>query len=643
VNYPEVAIRRWLFYTVACAVLIGVTQVGILIRPIYADSRPFGSLFLTLASLLILLLATAVLVLRARRLTHAQAKIWLTPGLDRLVFNHAPVGMLLSAADGRVEAVNAAYSHLTGFAEDQLLGNPDSFQQAGSLSGSLAEEMNAALFSAGLWTGEVWVRKPSGEALAFNVSRIALADGEQSVQGVLTLCQEASSGTEAERLMLWQAHHDTLTKLPNGNLFQDRLSRFLLEHGDTAGAVLSINLDGFSHVNDSMSFAAGDQVLMEASHRIALAVRETDTVARMGGDQFAVLLAGLENDDELNHIATGVVESMAAAFYVRGREFHVTASVGVNSLQMQSPSSPLSPGEVIQRADSARVQASLSGGNRFMFYEPAMNQRAQARYKLETALRRALADKALELFYQPLVDQYESQIVSFEALLRWQHPELGSISPAEFIPLAEDTGLIVDIGLWVLQEAQEQLRRWSEADFSHLRLSINISTRQLRDVADVERLIDRLDAPETSRLTLEITESLLIADKALYRDFLQRAKSLGARIALDDFGTGFSSLSYLRDYDFDILKIDRSFVQGLKPASFGDQADRNLVASIISLGQILDLEVVAEGVEEEQELQALRELGCALIQGYYYGTPMPASAATLYFKEHQVSGEFRSP
>ena len=274
-----------------------------------------------------------------------------------------------------------------------------------------------------------------------------------------------------------------------------------------------------------------------------------------------------------------------------------------------------------------------------------MNVRAQERYKLESDLRRALSENQLELYFQPLVDQSKSTVSSFEALLRWHHPERGFVSPGEFIPLAEETGLIVEIGLWIVREAQQQIRRFEAAGFANMRLSINISPRQLRDVDGVRKLVELLRAPETALLTLEITESLLVANKDLSRDFLSQARGLGARIALDDFGTGYSSLSYLREYRFDVLKIDRSFVAGLCLPAKGDseraQADRNLVASIISLGKILGLEVVAEGVEEASELAALRAMGCELIQGFYYSTPMNADAVDEYLGTVRDTGELR--
>lgn len=445
----------------------------------------------------------------------------------------------------------------------------------------------------------------------------------------------------SDRLVLWQAHRDDLTKLPNASLFRGRLQDFLNASENTAdqsrvplAAVLSIDLDRFGQLNDSMGYAAGDQVLRESGRRLVMAVRETDTVARLGGGRFGVLLEALSDTQELSQISSAIVQAMSEPYPVFGKEVFVTASVGVRilsrSLHQPTQKSSIRVGEILQQADLACAKAARTGGNDAVHYESAMNDQAQEMYELETALRCALVENQFELYYQPLVDQFSDQVLSFEALLRWHHPTRGLVPPQEFIPIAEKTGLIVEIGYWIVQTAHRQLRTWAQLGHPDLRLSINISIRQLRDAADAQKLLQVLDSPETARLTLEITESLLVDDKDLYREFLGKARRLGARIALDDFGTGYSSLSHLREFHFDVLKIDRSFVNALNPALDSKPADRRLVQSIISLGKQLDLDVVAEGVEKAAELEVLAELGCAQIQGYYFSAPMPADAAKRY-------------
>ena len=463
----------------------------------------------------------------------------------------------------------------------------------------------------------------------------------------------SSQNSNSERLALWQAHRDKLTRLPNVSLFRGRLEGFLdaMENssGSTevhAGAVLTIDLDGFGRLNDSMGYIVGDQVLRESGRRLKMAVRETDTLARLGGGRFGVLLEALSDSEELSQISSAIVTAMSEPFSVLDKEVTVTASVGVRvlskALDQPTQKSPMSVGEILQQADLACAEAARSGGNDAVHYESAMNTRAQTLYELETALRSALIEDQFELYYQPLVDQFSDRVVSFEALLRWHHPTRGLVSPQDFIPIAEKTGLIVEIGYWIVQTAQRQLRTWAQTGHPDLRLSINISIRQLGDAADAEKLLQLLDSPETARLTLEITESLLVDDKELYREFLVKARRLGARIALDDFGTGYSSLSHLREFDFDVLKIDRSFVNALKPESTSQSADRRLIESIIALGRQLQLDVVAEGVEKASELKVLAELGCAQIQGYYFSPPMPANAAKHYLSQSPRHSEVQS-
>ena len=582
-------------------------------------------------TLLGFLCCLVLLLLRARRQSDEEGQIWLAPGLDRLVFQQSPAGMLLCDQNEIVRAANPAYCRLSGFGDAELIGQHQAVHQAGGWGASKTQQMRDALYASGCWQGSLWLRKKSGEAFSLRVARIALLDGARKIHGFLTLSLEPAAGDEAQRLMVWQAHHDTLTKLPNMNLFTERvsrgLSRAMSEGGE--GALLSINLDSFAALNDSLGYAFGDRILMEVGHRISVVVREQDTVARLGGDSFGVLLQSLAGTAEAARLAHELLEAIGAPLELDERRLFVSASIGVTMF----PAADDTIGSIVQRADAARAEAKNAGGAQFAFFEQAMNERAVRRLELESELRKALAEGQFSLSYQPIVDLQAKRIATFEGLLRWQHPALGRISPAEFIPVAEESGLIVEIGLWVVNEALAQLRKLASNGFPNIRLSINISTRQLREVSDVCALIAELRVPETQRLTIEITESLLVADMDLNQEFLNQARALGARVALDDFGTGFSSLSYLRDYKFDLLKIDRSFVSGLNHSS----AEKDLVASIISLGDILGLDVVAEGVEEVDELSCLSDMGCSLIQGYYFAEPMAAEAVVGYLR----AGELR--
>lgn len=617
------------------------TELARVYDTLLADAQPVEAYIVPLDTLLGLSSAVSAVfvgclllwLMRVDREATAQNGMWLAPGLDRIVFQQSPAGMLLCDQDEIVQAVNPAYCRLSGFDEPELVGQHQALHQAGGWQLSDSQAMRDALYSTGCWRGSLWLRRKNGEAFSLQVARIALLDGARRVHGFLTLSMESAAGDEAQRLMIWQAHHDTLTKLPNMNLFSERIGQCLAtttgeDTDGLEGALVSIDLDGFSNLNDSLGFAAGDQILMDVSLRIALAVRDGDTVARLGGDRFGVLLPSVSGTAEAARLAHDLLNAISAPLDVQGRRLFVSASIGVTLFSASNDDA----GSLVQRADAARAQAKHRGGAQFAFFEPAMNERAVRRLELESELRDAMTTNQLTLHFQPIVDLGAHRVATFEALLRWQHPRLGWVSPTEFIPIAEDSGLIVDIGLWVVREAMSQLRTLASTGFSDVRIAINISTRQLREVDNVSELLAELRQEETKRLTIEITESLLVADMDLNREFLAQAKALGARVALDDFGTGFSSLSYLRDYQFDLLKIDRSFVSGLSQAS----GDKDLVASIISLGQILGLAVVAEGVEDAQELQCLSDMGCVLIQGYYFARPMAADKMLDYLREGEL-------
>ena len=370
-----------------------------------------------------------------------------------LLFANAPAAAVFSDANDRIVAVNDAYLRMTGYPVEDVVGRELTFNHSGQLDDKFFASMRQALASDGRWTGEFWLRNQDGEAFADKVTRLSVKHGDR-LQGYLTLSMDVVGTDDAKRLMLWQAHHDTLTKLPNRNLFQERLSRVLLraQEDQFLGALISIDLDRFKIVNDSVGPAKGDQVLTEAAYRIVMCVRESDTVARLGGDHFVVLLEEIEDYQEVERLARKIVEDMDRPFLAEGQELFVTASVGVSAI----PQDGLETGELLQKADAARIQVKQDGGNNLAFFEPEMNVRAERRMELESALRKAVGNGELLLHFQPVVDINRGVVSSTEALLRWQHPELGMVSPGEFIPIAEDTGLIVDIGRWVVAECQRR-------------------------------------------------------------------------------------------------------------------------------------------------------------------------------------------
>jgi predicted signal transduction protein with EAL and GGDEF domain len=353
---------------------------------------------------------------------------------------------------------------------------------------------------------------------------------------------------------------------------------------------------------------------MEVAYRVAMCVDESHTLARLGGDHFVLLMSELSDYGEVERLGRRILGEINKPFHLGGRELFITASVGIAMLPQDGDDS----GELLQKADAARIQIKEHGGNNLAFFEPEMNARAERRLELESALRRAVSNNQLMLYYQPVVDVKRGAVTSAEALLRWQHPELGMVSPAEFIPVAEDMGLIVEIGKWVVTECQRQLQIWRKLGLDELRVSINVSPVQLRREEDAQALLDLLGKVADTRLVLELTESALMENSEGVHRFLSQARALGSMVALDDFGTGFSSLSYLRNFEFDVLKVDKTFIDEL-----ANTRDYGLVASIVSMGRILGMRVVAEGVETAEQVKRLRQIGCDYVQGFYFSKPLP--------------------
>jgi len=563
-------------------------------------------------------LGVAIAGLAARHLARQRRKpAWSMHGLAEQLFENSPGAVVVSDAYDRILAVNDAYTRMTGYSQAEVAGHDIGFNHAGQQDQAFYEAMRETLACRDRWIGEFWLRNKDGEAFADKVTRMRLAGQRNELLGYLTLSMDLLSSDDAKRLMLWQAHHDTLTKLPNRNLFEERLTRLLLRTQEKGfmGALVSIDLDRFKMVNDSVGPSNGDQVLMEVAYRIAMCVDESHTVARLGSDHFVVLMSKVNDYGEVERLGRSVLAAVNEPFSVDGRELFITASVGVALLPQDGDQT----GELLQKADAARIQIKEDGGNNLAFFEPDMNTRAERRLELESALRRAIANDELLLYYQPVIDVKRGLVTSAEALLRWQHPDLGMVSPGEFIPVAEDMGLIVEIGQWVVSECHRQLEVWRRQGLDDLRISLNVSAMQIRRDEDAQALLRLLSTMADDRLVLELTESALMENSDGVHRFLSQARAMGSMVALDDFGTGFSSLSYLRNFEFDVLKVDKTFIDQLSSTR-----DYGLVASIVSMGRILGMRVVAEGVETAEQVKRLKQIGCDYVQGFYFSRPLPA-------------------
>jgi diguanylate cyclase (GGDEF)-like protein/PAS domain S-box-containing protein len=467
----------------------------------------------------------------------------------------------------------------------------------------------------------VWVRDEA----------VLVKDGDRPLywQGVMTDVTERKA---LEDRLRYQALHDPLTDLANRTLLMDRLAHALVraERRGAKVAVLFMDLDNFKYVNDSMSHEAGDRLLIEVAERLRECLRDEDTVARLGGDEFAILLEDVEREQDATAVAGQVARALRPPIALDDREIFVTTSIGVAF----GTSREDRPESLLREADVAMYRAKAGGKDRHAVYHPDMGELSSQRLTLEGDLRRALEREELKVHYQPTVRVATGEIVALEALARWEHPERGLLHPAEFVPLAEETRMIIPIGWWVLREACRQVKEWQRLYPSDppLAININLSARQFYDPGLVEQVAGVLEetALDPSTLVLEITEGTAMEEALSTTATLGALRGLGVKLAIDDFGTGYSSLSYLKRFPVDVIKIDRSIVEGLGR----DRGDSAIVSATITLAHALGLEVIAEGVETDEEAAELLALGCDFVQGFYWCTPQPAGAMSPLLEAH---------
>jgi diguanylate cyclase (GGDEF)-like protein len=466
----------------------------------------------------------------------------------------------------------------------------------------------------------ILIRRDGVEA-AIEDSTAPIHDRHGRVTGAVMVFHDVSSARALTLKLAYIAQHDTLTDLPNRALLNDRLSQAiaLAQRHHTALALLYLDLDRFKHINESLGHLVGDRLLQSVALRLTECVRATDTVSRLGGDEFVILLSEVAHEQDAAISADKLLQTIRKPYVLDDHELHVTASIGI----VVHPGDGTAVESLLQNADSAMYEAKNRGRNNYQFYRSDLNSSASARQSLESALRHAIERKELRLHYQPIVNLTSGAIAGVEALIRWRHPTLGVMLPDQFISIAEESGLIVPIGRWVLREACRQGRAWRDAGLPDMRLAVNISAVELRSpefVGGVQGILGDTGF-DPKWLEFELTETYLMQDSKSTSLVLSAIKELGVQLALDDFGTGYSSLSYMRRFPIDTLKVDHSFVRDLAM----DASDASVVSAVINMGRSLHMRVVAEGVEAMDQLSFLREHGCNEAQGYYFSPPMKPS------------------
>ncbi|QGA52447.1 EAL domain-containing protein [Pseudomonas brassicacearum] len=549
------------------------------------------------------------------------------------VFESTAEGVLITDTQQHISAVNRAFTEITGYSETEALGHTPRLLASGLHDSAFYAAMWHQLTAEGHWQGEISNRRKNGELYPSWLTISAVRNRDRQITHFVAVFADISSLKHAQARLDYQAHHDPLTGLPNRTLFESRLLTALNSQQENGGqgAVLFLDLDRFKHINDSLGHPVGDLLLKGIAVRLREQLRDIDTVARLGGDEFIILLPGLQQPSDAEHIAQKLLNCFAAPFQAGEHEFFISASIGTSLY----PQDGCDVATLVKNADAAMYRSKAKGRNRVEKYTCDLTAQASERVALEHELRRAIERNELSLSFQPKISLVDNQLVGAEALIRWTHPTFGDVPPEHFIPLAEENGMILQIGDWVLERACRQLSEWNDAYDSLGPLSVNLAGAQLRQpnlLGRIEQLL-REHQLEPGLLQLEITENFIMSQAEEALTVLHQLKKLGVQLAIDDFGTGYSSLSYLKRLPLDILKIDQSFVRGLPD----DPHDAAIVRAIIALGRSMQFTVIAEGVETLAQQQFLTEEGCEQIQGYIVSLPLCADEFAATFLRMTVS------
>ena len=546
-----------------------------------------------------------------------------------IIYENTSQAMFISDVHNNIISVNPAFTTITGFSKRDVIGKNPRVLASGVMGESFYKDMWVSLKKEAYWSGEISNRRKNGDSFIEELSITAVKNKKGEIDHYFALFVDITEKKKAEEIIKKHAHFDALTKLANRHTFNTYLSQEIMRSKRTKEtfAVLFIDLDHFKDVNDSFGHTMGDRILLEAATRIKQEIRDSDILSRFGGDEFTIILANIKEISSVERVSNNIIQSMKKPFFLDNSKVYLSASIGI-TLYPQDADDTIT---LIKNADQAMYKAKNSGRSCFQYFTQNMQEKAKIRQELLSDLHNAIELKQLEMYYQPIIDLKNQKILKAEALIRWNHPQKGIIYPDDFISLAEQSGLIVEIGNWIFKKSASQTEVWKKKYKIDFKISINKSPIQFKSTHQISSWLEYLKDInlDTKNIIIEITESLLMGYNSLIEDKLLLLRDAGIEVSLDDFGTGYSSLSYLKRFHIDYIKIDKSFVDNLVTS----QQDKILCEAMIVMAHKLDIKVIAEGIEREEQLDILKNMGCDYGQGYIYSKALQAEDFEKTFLE----------
>jgi len=601
----------------------------------FIDTSYLVSLPILIALLLFLIAIIIPCALRFKKTTRALQKSETDLKIAAMAFKSYEA-IMVTDADTNIIRINPSFTRLTGYTETEIIGKTPKILNSGKHDALFFKNIWDALNSKGKWGGEIWNRRKNGDIYPEWQTISAIQNEQGKVTHYISFFTDITELKKAEKEIEKLAFYDSLTGLPNRRLLHERLKHELniAARYNRAGILFFLDLDRFKHINDSLGHSIGDLLLIETAQRLQSLLRNTDTAVRLGGDEFVILVSaqdGIHNDllKQSNIIAEKIINEINRPFSINGHQLFISASIGITLYTGIDETVET----LLKRADTAMYQAKEAGRNTFRFYQQSMQDVVDTRLHIEKNLRKAIVNSEFTIHYQPQLSA-SNQIVGAEALIRWQNSELGTVSPVNFIPIAEETGLIISIGQWVVESVCEQIQLFEKQGISIPHIAVNISAKQFHQADFVSNLIHTVyeQNVKPDKIMLEITEGVFLGNLEEAIDKMNALKENGFNFSIDDFGTGYSSLTYLKRLPFDQLKIDQSFVRGL----VDDKTDAAIVKAIVVMAKSMDLNLIAEGVETTQHLDYLSGFGCHYYQGYYFSKPLTAKKIVEYVKNHSI-------